>query len=313
MLNDISKQDIFINEVFKLMNEIEIDDIMVTDSINLIKDNIESMENINSWDYCNLMLDLSYNNRYDNKTLLNNLKLINKDIIKPFIKNLIKDSNVRIFYYGNIKKEDIPSFNFLKNNLSLPIAKNAKIKIKKYNKIKHSDNNTCIQISYFIGKFKPSVIINIYFIKLILEIVFFDEMRVNKKLGYLVTLSNGKIGNQYYIYQKIQSNYSSNKLINACEDFNNIIIDQIKKIDLKKIKETVINGVYEKEENTFDYFISYYNDLLNFYDDIINKKYFFNRKELFLKEVDKITIKSLIKFADKYIIHNKKKSILIIN
>jgi len=130
-------------------------------------------------------------------------------------------------------------------------------------------------------------------------------LRTNKKLGYLVGMGSSIIGKQYYIYQKIQSDKSCNEIYNYINEFNNKLIENIKKIDLDMWKETVINYLTEKENNTEDFINKYYSEILN-------KTYIFNRNELLLKYIDKINIDSLCKFINKYIINNKIKNIIYI-
>jgi insulysin len=298
----------FINDVLNLLNNpINISDELILSVILIIKDDFESIKYINPWSYCDYIFNNSYENNYLYTDLLKELLNININDIKEYINNIIKNCGTKIFIYGNIKNVD-----FLKNLQNLynlntyNICKFPKIKLKKIINCKHPNINekeNCVKISYFTGKFHPKKNLYLIFVKLITHNLFFDELRTNQKLGYLVSMYSSIIGNQYFIYQKIQSKIPCKKIINYINNFNNTLIENIKKINLEKWKETVINHLNIKENNT--------EDLINkYFSEILNNTFVFNRNKLLLKYIDNVTNTSLCKFINKYIINNKNKNIV---
>jgi insulysin len=298
----------FINDVLILLNnKINVSDELILSKILLIKDNLESIKYINPWSYCDYIFENSYENFYHYTDLLKELNNIKIEEIKEYMNNIIKKCYTKIFIYGNLKIKDT-SFIQLKNNIFnfKTIYKFPKIKLKKYIKIKHPNNNekeNCVKISYFTSKFNNRKNLYLIFIKLISYNLFFDDLRTKQKLGYLVTMYSSNIRNEYYIYQKIQSKLPCKEIINHINKFNDSLIENIKTIDLNKWKETVINYLNKKENNT--------EELINkYYIEILNNTFIFNKNKLLLKYINEITIKSLCKFIDKYIINNKCKNII---
>jgi secreted Zn-dependent insulinase-like peptidase len=92
-------------------------------------------------------------------------------------------------------------------------------------------------------------------------------------------------------------------LIDNINEFNLTLIDKIKKIDLNKWIETVTSHLNKKESNTNELYMKYSTE-------IIQKTYLFNRNELMLKHINEVTIDSLCKFINIYILNNKFKSII---
>jgi len=275
----------FINDVLNLLNnKMDINDKLILSKILIIKDQLKSLKYLNPWSFCNYIFDKSYVNSYFYEDLLKELNKININEIKIYIKQIIKNTGIKIFIYGNSKIENIPKLNIISNRNYLDEF--PKIRIKKkiiYTHPNPNETNNCVKISYFVCKFNPKKNLYLLFIKLITHNLFFDDLRTNKKLGYLVGMGSSIIGKQYYIYQKIQSDKSCNEIYNYINEFNNKLIENIKKIDLDMWKETVINYLTEKENNTEDFINKYYSEILN-------KTYIFNRNELLLKYIDKINI-----------------------
>jgi hypothetical protein len=133
--------------------------------------------------------------------------------------------------------------------------------------------------------------------------IFFEDLRTTKKLGYLVEMYSSLIGSEYYIYQKIQSELLPNKIIYHIKEFNDTFIDKIKKEDFEKWRKTVKNHLVEKETNM--------NDLFNkYYYEINNRTYTFNKNKKMLKHINEVSLESLINFILKFMIKNKKISIM---
>lgn len=310
MYNDPKYMQLFIDNVFNiLLNDIILSDELIKTKIYDMTDSLNNIITSNPWSFCDYIFKKAYKNSYIYTDLLKIIKLISIEDIKKFIKTIIQNSGVNIFIYGNIKLNQIPHFDKIKNNIDNPIVKYPSLHIKKNIIYKHpnkEETSNCVKITYFIGKFKPINILHLFFIKLITSNMFFDDLRTAKQLGYLVAMYSGKIGNEYFIYQQVQSELACDHIIGHINDFNKTLITNIKKINLNKWKETVTNHLNKKETNINELFGRYYSE-------IVQKTFLFNRDKLLLKELDKITIDSLCLFITKYVLNNKNKSIIRIN
>jgi insulysin len=165
------------------------------------------------------------------------------------------------------------------------------------------EKNNCVTFYYYIGEFEPLKWVHMFLIYLILELPFFDKLRTKMQLGYLVRFSIGNLGNNYYLFEKVQSDRNGKELIQAINSFNDNITKIISKCNLNEWKKSAKNYLEEKDNNTSEIF-----DRL--FSEIISRKYLFNRKKLLIKQLKLVTIDSLINFVENYIYLNKNKSIV---
>jgi hypothetical protein len=232
LLNDIKMSQNFIDNVIDklLNNSIDlITDDFINNKIKNIKQNIKNLKNISPWDYCERLLNLKYNNSYNTEVLLKVISSIKYTDVLKHINKLFKSPNIRIFIYGNIS--EIPKFNLLNgfiNNKNII----SKFKTKIIDKIivKHpnkKEHNNCVEIIYFVSKFNPLLILHLILSNLILKDVFYNKLRTEEQLGYLVSMDFNKINNIYYIYQKIQSLIDVDIIEKKINNFNNSIINFI--------------------------------------------------------------------------------------
>jgi len=311
--NDAKYIQMFIDNIINLLlNNIEVSNELIKSVITILEDDIKNITILNSWDFCEYLFNNSYENSYNYLNLLKYIKDISIEQIKKYIQNLFNDTRITIFIYGNLKQNNLPIFDKLyvkqldNKKLTNKSYKFPKLMIKKIITQKHPNNDeksNCVQISYFIGKFKPKNILHFMFLKLMSHNMFFQELRTKKKLGYLVSMYGSVISNEYYIYQKIQSEIPCNEIIKHIKIFNNDLINKIKKQDFSKWKKTVINHLNNKETNMNELFIKYMHE-------INQKTYLFNKNEILLKYIDKITLKTLINFIDENLLHNNKINIV---
>ena len=300
--NDSKYIQKFVDDIFNLLfNEINISDELIKSIISITEDNIKNTTTLNPWTFCDYIFDNSFDNSYYYLQLLKNIKTIKIDQIKSYIQTLFNNTGINIFSYGNIKKQNLPVFNKL--NLNHKTHKFSKLIMKKQTIIKHPNNkketNNCVQMSYFIGKFNPINILHLIFLQLMSSNIFFEDLRTTKKLGYLVSMNGAIISNEYYIYQKIQSELSCDDIIKHIKIFNDTLIDTLKKEDFNKWTETVKNHLMIKETNM--------NELYNKYlNEINDKTYLFDRSKILFKHINEITQKSLIKFVKDKLLNNEK-------
>ena len=132
---------------------------------------------------------------------------------------------------------------------------------------------------------------------------FFNKLRTNKQLGYLVNLSFINYNNDYYIIQKIQSNKDIKIIKKEINKFNKKIIKKINKINLdlyiNKLKKELLEPDYNLN--------SKYNKYLS---EILTRNYLFYKIETLLNYIDNINKEDLINFIN--LIINKENRIKII-
>ena len=108
------------------------------------------------------------------------------------------------------------------------------------------------------------------------------------------------ISNEYFFIEKIQSNKTCEEVAKEINIFNDGILDEIKKVDLEKIKISAKNQLKENENTLTEVYNRYL-------AEIMSRKYLFNRKKIILDQMPNITKESLINFSKKYLINNPNK------
>jgi insulysin len=289
-----------IEDVFNIMlNDIHVSDIFIKNIIDYYYYIYYNIKNSNPYDYSEFIFTSQFTNGFTLDNFISEINKIKKIPIKSIledIKTMILNSAVVIFNLGNTKEMiELP---YLKKNLKLPLPKLPKINFKKEIIIKHNQKNKCIKISYFIGKFNPNIVLHLIFIIQIFEPLFFQTLRTEKKLGYLTKMEYSSINDNYYLFQKIQTTVNLDKVLQIIQEFNNTLISKLKDIDLDSIKKNIHDILSIEPNNTHELSMKYYSE-------IISRQYIFNRNKLLIKEINKITKDSLIKFIKKYIFNNK--------
>ena len=97
---------------------------------------------------------------------------------------------------------------------------------------------------------------------------------------------------------KVQTNKDIKKLNKDISDFVKNIIDVVKKTDIKPYILSLIKSFLENLKNTSELYG-------NFYGEIVNCTFNFNKKEEYIKCLKQIEKNDLIKFVKKFIISNK--------
>lgn len=314
--NNINKINLFIaefkkfidniNEHFNIISNKYIDNLLIN-----IKQNIKNMKFNNPWEYTNYVFNLkSINNFYTNKQLLNTINIISYDDIKNYILNIFKNNyDVLLFIFGNININDtniiIKKFDFF-NNVSFKLN-NKFVKLINNIIIKHpnsKEKSNCITYYYYIGTFLPYNYLLIELILLILNNLFFNELRTKAQLGYLVSMNYIHLNNHYYIFQKVQSNNNIDIIKQKIKEFNKSIIHIINNTDLNTFINSIRNKLLISPTNTLDLFSKYEAEIKYQY-------YLFNRDELLLNKLNFITKQDIIIFIKKYINKNNRIKIII--
>jgi insulysin len=315
-LNDINKLKIFIKNIYNFLLNIKkylkiLSNIYIDNLIEEFKLDLHNIKFCNPWEYNDYIFNSTINTcEYNNKLLLKNIsKINNKKIIKYIINlDILNISNITSLLYGNISN---------KNNNLLDIFHNNNNNNHKYiyndillfnninlNHPNKKEQSNCVTYYYYIGSFIP---LNYLLLNLTIHILnewFYNELRTKYQLGYLVSMDYIKIKDYYFIIQKIQSTKSIDFIELKIKNFNNNILNKINKLDITNYIQSIKNNLLEK----------YYtiNQTINtFIVEINYDKYFFNRKDILLKYIDKINKNNLIKFIKTFIIDNKCFKIII--
>jgi len=187
---------------------------------------------------------------------------------------------------------------------------NQRVPFKKINFIENitinhpnlNEKNNCVTYYFYIGAFSPLNWLHLFIVNLILDRIFYQELRTKKQMGYLVNLGMTNYGDNYYLFEKIQSNKSCDEICNEINKFNSKIEDFINDNNLEATKISCKNHLKEKSTSIDDCFNKYFNEILT-------RKYLFDRKKIILQQLKNVTKDSIKNFTKEYIFENTYKSI----
>jgi len=299
-LND--KLNYYILQVLDYIRTIEIEDIIIESQIKKFKQILENINKLTPWKYINILnRNNIYKYSYDVKILQEEIVKIKNNQIKIFSKNIFKKSSLTTITYGNIKKNQILKYDMFKNNLKqieykkLPVKK---IVSKTYIHPNIEEKNNLTELIYYIGFFNPKNIIKLLILTTIMEQNFYNTLRTQEQLGYLVSCFISRYDEHYYLNQKIQSDKSCEFIKERILNFNKLFLNKLKKMTKIKFniwKKTVKEQLLEKVSNTSNLYYKYLNE-------IKRKKYLFNRNHILVQNLKKITLDDIIYFYQNNII-----------
>jgi insulysin len=306
--NDKIKLEKLLLDLFNILHNIDKYYNIITKKYvnNLLLNFIKRLNNkkyLNSWEYNDVIINSDiYPNYFNDNKLYKYFKYIiykktYKDI-KLYTKNIFLNEKTCMtsFIYGNIDKFNITNilsdqtynnkyYSYLKLNLlSTKIIKHPNIK----------ETATYLGYYYYIGKFKIKKYLLMLLCVNIFRERFFDILRTKYQLGYLVKMTLELHRDHYYIAQKIQSNNKIDDIKSKLNDFNNNLLEYLNTIDFNKYLITLRNNIKNKDNNLDEIYSRYCNE-------IISRKYLFNRKEILLNNIKLLSKEKLIKFIKKYI------------
>ena len=176
-------------------------------------------------------------------------------------------------------------------------------------KIKHpnkKEKNNCIQILYPIFKYSELNALLVFALKLIADQPFFNKLRTQEQLGYLVRFGKIKVRDTYYISEKIQSDKNLNYIKEKIDIFNKEFNQTLLNMDTNtwtNWKKTIKKELKRRDESTYQSFSK-------FYTEIISDDYKFNRNELILKKLNELKLVDLQNVFKNKIYKSKNKLIL---
>lgn len=238
-------------------------------------------------------------------------KLDNNEIIKTlpeFLNLLFNKSQRTIYAYGNYHlnnfKKDIEIIKSYINTIDKPILQLKNIYSESVIQSNKNKREKAIGIYYPIGQFDPKSNALLKVLNTMTNSMFFNEIRTKKQYGYIANTSIDKISKINYYIQSVQTGKNLENLKKDIQQFDN---DFIKKIDNKLFnnsKKSVKNNLKSKKLNIKYLFEKYKSE-------IIRRRYLFNKNELIIRELNKLSFKDFIRFY-KYHILNQKPIIIII-
>jgi len=294
LIEDISNFLTNANDLFDKVSKTYVDNLIVS-----FKESYQNNKYLNPWEYSTYIVrKYQISTEYHSNEIIKELELINYDIIKDYLAKLLDDSALTSFVYGNIESNKISKiFNkfsklFKNSSYSLPQINMLEDIIIPHPNIQEKSN--CITIYYTIGKFIPkefnlsSLAINI------LSQQFFNELRTKNQLGYLVRMGQTSIRDEQFIIQKIQSEKSIEFVESKIKSFNANLIKLIESVDFDKFVNTLESQLKEADYSLDEKFMRYY-------PEISLRQYLFNRNDILLDQLCKLTITDLVKFIKKFI------------
>ena len=240
--------------------------------------------------------------------LLNEINNITYDDIKCHITHLLDCTSMTSLIYGNIEVSNsvnlFTPFNKLFYNFQYILPQiNELIDIKMFHPNPHEKSHS-INYYYYVGKFIPRDYALILILTKILGENFFDTLRTQKQLGYIVKFHITTFRDNYYICEKIQSSKPVLDVCREIDDFNRNIKENINSSDFEKFKQTIKQELDER-----DYSLE---EKINRYKpEIALRKYLFNRNLLVRDQVDKISKDDIMDFTDKLFQQNNKRVVII--
>jgi insulysin len=307
--SDPIKFNQFINKTIELIKTATIPSKVVQSKMENLKEELLNINKKNPWEYITYYHNkINQSNEYLHTKLLKTLETITEQQVINFINNIFEDCSLTMFFYGNLTYDQMPSNPIINKLIFYPQPIFPKINFNENITISHpnpNEKNNCVCFYFYVGPFAPIKWLHLFFVHLILENIFFDQLRTKKQLGYLVRLSLINMGDNYYMTQKIQSGRSCKEIIVEIDKFNNNIIKTVNDCNLDEWKISAKNYLKEKENSNNDFYT-------NFFSEIISRKYLFHRKKIVSTQIKNISKESIIEFINEYIFNNKYKSIICI-
>ena len=313
-LNDINKLKILIDDVSNFLTNANklFDKVSKTYVDNLIVSFKESYQNtkyLNPWEYSTYIVKKhQISTEYSSVEMIKELELINYDIIKDYLAKLLYGSALTSFVYGNIESNKISKlfdkFSKLFNNPSYSLPKIYQLKDMTITHPNNQEKSNCITLYYPIGKFIPKEFNLISLAVNILSQSFFDDLRTKNQLGYLVRMGKNSIRDEQYIIQKIQSEKPIELVESKIDSFNANLIKLIESADFDKFVSTLEAQLKESDYSLDEKFMRYY-------PEISLRQYLFNRNDILLDQLCKLTRDDLVKFIKKFINSDNRAKIII--
>ncbi len=302
----------FFNNVLNKLKQIKPEKSIINIYIKQMKDELKNIKITSPWIYSSMILNqIMYKYNYNYRDKLIALDKIDDELIINRIDQIINFKNVPVvtIIYGNIKSDNLHKCLTYNLNNNIKLEKPEKNNLIHSKIVKHpnkNEKNKCITFIFNCGSgFHPLLSAKLNLLKNILSDPVFNELRTKQQLGYLVRTTYICNDNNY-IYIKIQSHYSEDKIISAMNNFIKwfeTYLVNLNNNEFNNIKLSLYNSLNQKETSISELAGKYMSE-------IYTQKYIFNRNKLIASELKNIKLNDIIKLYHSII---KKKSIIKIN
>jgi insulysin len=312
-LNSPDKLNKLVNDIQDLLTDFtnlfdKISENYINNLIGSFKDALSNTKYLNPWEYSSYIIRTSQiTTEYPNDSIIKVLETLDYNTIKENLSGWLDGSALTTLVYGNIKPDPITKlfngfFTFF-NNPSYPLAKIKPIEPITITHPNIQEHSNCVCFYYPVGKFLPKDFILTCLVINIVSQPFFDDLRTKNQLGYLVKMGQHIIRDEHWIIQKIQSIQSVELVETKMDSFNKTLTKLIESADFDKFISTQ-RAQLKEPDYSLDEKVSRY------YPEITLRQFLFNRNDILLEQLGKITRDDLIIFTKKII--NKDNRIKII-
>lgn len=314
-LNDVTKIHKLLKQLKSFLDDsvqsfLKIDERYTNNLITTFKEAYLNITYTNPSEYSSYLVNTTViQTNYNINEILSAFDTIKYSDIKNYINELLLNTSLTTLVYGNIEISNISglftTFNklFFNSSYALPLIKPIKNIDIQHPNIKEKSH--CITYFFKIGKFIPKDFAMLLLLHKILGQIFFDILRTKNQLGYLVRLGLTIFRDDYYITEKIQSSKSIEEVKGKINEFNQNIQTYINESPFDKFIKTINSELNEPE-----YCL---NDKINKYrPEIYNRTYLFNRTQLIIEQLNKLTKLDIQNFATR-VFTETNKNIVIIN
>lgn len=312
--NDNEKLHLLIREINQFMTDIDehfskLSEDYITNLLVSLSDAYANIKFNNSWEFVSYKIKtISFATEFDYQQLISQIKEINYESIKHYLSNIVKKSSLTSLVYGNIESGNVNNlfdiFNGLYSNNINPLPKINEVENFELVHPNIQEKSNCVCYYYPIGEFIPREYVLLNLTANILRQTFFDNLRTKNQLGYLVSMGSTSIRNFNFVVQKIQSDKPVEFIEEKIEEYNKTIKKQIQESNFDKFLATLKNELEEPEyslEEKIDKYVP----------EISLREYLFNRNQLLLDQLKKITRQDLLEFVDRNINEQNRKRFII--
>ena len=249
------------------------------------------------------------------------IKNITYDDLINYKKELFSNLYIKYMFYGNIQKVEINSIlNIVKKNINYkkityyPKYKILKLKDKRIiyssKSSNRKENDSAVVLLYQIGKLKHKLYLITEVLQSIINEPFFDQLRTNEQLGYIVSTNIIYLNKTVNLVFEIQSSVKGPTfLLERIDHFLINFKDKLLKMSDLQFK-SFIDSVIEIKKMKF---INMDEEFSYNYSEIKIKEYLFNRYEIDIKYLNKIHKNDIIELYNKFIVNNTRNLVVKIS
>lgn len=267
------------------------------------------------------MGELLIENNINLDDMIKEIKKIKLNDILNYQKSFLKQLYLKFLFQGNIdenksmvivkKFKSKLSFNQIDDYLKRNIIKiNKKRNIISKKSTNKNDIDSGIMFLYQIGYYDYEIYLTNELLFRMIQEPFFNQLRTNEQLGYIVRSDVLDLDNTTNIIFQIQSAVKSpDYLEKRIDDFLKKFKQQIIKMNEQEFEKYILSMIevrkklYTSIEEEFNFNVS----------EIIYDRYIFNRKEIEITFLAKINKKKLLNLFDKFITNNKRNLVIKIH